>query len=247
MKKVNTRIYANDEKIGAAYIIFLLLFVFTIMWANMDCSEDYLKIEREYKSVTVNGLHLGDANDISRNGSVRRSYYRSGSCSLRPSAVLNKDNQLDGAEVPQEVSGFHSLVGNDSAEQIKDEIIEGQIEMTAQLIEAEAGNQDFKGKCLVADVVYNRVKSGTFPNDIESVIFQYLTDKYGDKHYQFSTVIDGSYENAGWYISEDSFKAAYQEYYTERRIDDRILYFTAGSYNPFCIPAYKYGDHYFGY
>ena len=209
MKKLNTRMYASDERTGIAYIIFLLLFVFTVMWANIDCSEDYLKIEREYESVTVNGLHLGDADDISRNGSVRRSYYRSGSCSLRPSTLLNKDNQLDGAEVPQEVSGFYSLVGNDSAEQIEDEIIEGQIEMTAQLVEAEAGNQDFKGKCLVADVVYNRVKSGTFPDDIESVIFQYLTDKYGDKHYQFSTVIDGSYENAALKLSSEIYHPAF--------------------------------------
>lgn len=136
----------------------------------------------------------------------------------------------------------------DSEEQIQEEIREGEMEMLAQLIEAEAGNQDFKGKCLVADVVLNRVDNALFPNSVEEVIMEYhVRESDNEKCYQFATVKYGTYDDAGWYISDDSFKAAYQEYNANQRIDSNILYFTAGGYNSYCTPAYKYGDHYFGY
>ncbi len=123
-------------------------------------------------------------------------------------------------------------------EEIEEEIRDGEIELLAQLIEAEAGNQDFEGKCLVADVVLNRIKSDRFPDSIEEVIFD---------EGQFSCISDGGFEKAGWSISEDSFKAAKQEYEGTSHLDYHILFFTAGFYNPYCIPAYKHGDHYFGY
>ena len=132
-------------------------------------------------------------------------------------------------------------------EQIQDEIIAGEIEMLAQLIEAEAATEDYHGKCLVADVVLNRVESDLFPNTIEEVIFQYKTRKSdGEDCYQFATVKYGTYDSAGWFISDDSFAAAYEEYYAEQRRDSDVLYFTAGGYNPYCIPMYCYGRHYFG-
>ena len=132
-------------------------------------------------------------------------------------------------------------------EQIEEEIIAGQIEMLAQLIEAEAATEDYHGKCLVADVVLNRVESDQFPDTIEEVIFQYKTRKSdGEDCYQFATVKYGAYDDAGWFISDDSFKAAYEEYYAEQRTDDVALYFTAGEYNKYCTPMYKYGNHYFG-
>lgn len=231
MKKVNTRMYANDNKIGAAYVIFLLLFIFTVMWANIDCSEDYRTIEREWKR--NDGLYSGNVVHASSYGDIHRYGDSSNLRSYRSDTLFEEDN------------------GVDSEEQIQEEIEAGEIEMLAQLIQAEAGNQDFKGMCLVADVVMNRVRSETFPNSVEEVIFQYLTDKYGDKHYQFSTIIDGSFDEAGWEMSDNAFKAAYQEYYASAKTghlpyDDRILYFTAGGYNPYCKPMYKYGDHYFG-
>lgn len=122
-------------------------------------------------------------------------------------------------------------------EEIEEEIRDGKIELLAQLVEAEAGNQDYIGKCLVADVVLNRIKSDRFPDSIEEVIFE---------EGQFSCISDGGFDKAGWNISEDSFKAARHEYMA-LEIDYDILFFTAGGYNKYCIPAYKYGDHYFGY
>lgn len=242
MGKINLKMYMTEEsKIDAFIVLMILWTLFSLGIIADSCFGDKEEIIRTYVSdptfrehknmeVVVNGLSWRDGDNSVSNGIVLSSSSDSSSDSICCNSV------------------FHTLVGtNDTEEQIAEEIRDGEIEMLAQLVQAEAGNQDYRGMCLVADVVLNRVVSGIFPDSIEEVIAQYLTDKHGGKHYQFSTYIDGSLENAGWYISDEARKAAYQEYMAERRIDDNVLYFTAGSYNPFCTPAYKYGDHYFGY
>lgn len=253
LKTVLKMYMTENTKIDAFIVLMILWTLFSLGVIADSCFGDKEEIIRTYVSdptfhehrkvdivvndvkhknmeVVVNGLSWRNGNNSVSNGVVLSSSTDSGSDSICCDSV------------------FHTLVGtNDTEEQIAEEVMYGEIEMLAQLIQAEAGNQDYRGMCLVADVVLNRVASGIFPNTVEEVIAQYLTDKHGDKHYQFSTYIDGSLENAGWYISDDARKAAYQEYMAERRIDDNVLYFTAGSYNPFCTPAYKYGDHYFGY
>lgn len=127
----------------------------------------------------------------------------------------------------------HLSVINPSEEDIQQEIIDGEKELLAQLIEAEAGNQDFYGKCLVADVVLNRVDDEYYPDTIEEVIFQ---------KGQFGVVTDGAFEKAGYHISEDSFKAASMEYDKKNRLNEDILYF---NYKPHRKNMWKYGDHYF--
>ena len=57
-------------------------------------------------------------------------------------------------------------------EEIEEEIRLGEMELLAQLIEAEAGNQDYTGKRLVGDVVINRIRSNRFPNTLEEVMEQ---------------------------------------------------------------------------
>lgn len=49
---------------------------------------------------------------------------------------------------------------------------EREIDLMAQLVWHEAGNQDMVGKMLVADTVLNRVEDSRFPNTVEEVIFQ---------------------------------------------------------------------------
>ena len=41
-----------------------------------------------------------------------------------------------------------------------------------RIVEAEAGDQDEIGRILVANVIFNRVRSQTFPDTVKSVIFQ---------------------------------------------------------------------------
>ncbi len=108
------------------------------------------------------------------------------------------------------------------------------VELLATCVEAEAGNQDLKGKQLVADVILNRVDSDRFPDDVESVITQ---------KYHFSTYWDGSMDNTE--PSDEAYEAVCME--LVERLDDEILFFSAGGYSKYCKPAYQYGDHYFGY
>ena len=123
----------------------------------------------------------------------------------------------------------------EGGENIEDEIYWDLLEMLAICVEAEAGNQDLYGKRLVVDVILNRVDSDRFPDDIISVI----TEKY-----HFSTYWDGSMEKVTC-PSEETYEAVRME--LEHRTNDKILFFTAGDYNPYCTPAFKYKDHYFGY
>ncbi len=109
------------------------------------------------------------------------------------------------------------------------------LEILATCVEAEAGNQDIMGKRLVADVILNRVDSPRFPDDIEGVITQ---------KYHFSTYWDGTMARIE--PSPETFEAVQMELYGQR-LDENILFFTAGDYNTYCVPAYTHGAHYFGY
>lgn len=118
-------------------------------------------------------------------------------------------------------------------DEIEEELLP-DIELIARAVEAEAENQNLMGKRLVAAVILNRLGSDRFPDDVKSVIYQ---------KNQFSVVSSGRINRVT--PSEDSIKAAKLE--IEDRSDSDILFFSAGGYNKYCKPGYKYGDHYFGY
>ncbi len=109
------------------------------------------------------------------------------------------------------------------------------MEMIAQLVEAEAGNQDLDGKRYVVDAVLNRVDSEQFPDTVEEVIYQ---------EDQFSVVKSGSFDKAKDIISEESREAVKMEY-TQRRNYD-ILYFSRGK-SPYASHHFKHQDHWFGW
>ena len=113
----------------------------------------------------------------------------------------------------------------------------GEIELLAQLIEAEAGNQDELGKRYVADVPLNRIDDPDYPDKMEDVIFQ-------KNPVQFSCTVDGNFEKAGWSISAESFRVAYEEY-TGERANTEIIYSRTERYSDSGTPAFKHDDHYF--
>ena len=108
------------------------------------------------------------------------------------------------------------------------------LDLLAALIWAEAGDQDFYGKRLVADVVLNRVASPAWPDTVEGVIFQ---------EGQFSVVSNGRLNQAS--PDAECYDAASLALDGDR-VDTRIMFFSMY----FCANgqyAYQYGDHYFGY
>lgn len=122
----------------------------------------------------------------------------------------------------------------DSDEQIAEEIYLGELELLAQLVEAEAGNQDFEGKCLVVDVVLNRVESPDFPNTISEVIFQ---------DGQFSVITNGAFDKAAWNMQESDYAAVMVE--TELHTNRDVLYFNNCSTVSGAGNKFKVGDHWF--
>ena len=101
---------------------------------------------------------------------------------------------------------------------------------------AEAGNtESIEGIERVLEVIANRCRSGRFPNTIDEVITQ---------KYQFQTVTEGTI----WkYEINDKVEQAWQNILDRGYcVDEQVLFFTAGGYNPYCVPMYKLGNHYFG-
>lgn len=120
-------------------------------------------------------------------------------------------------------------------EEIEEEIRFGEMELIAQLVMAEAGNQDLTGKRYVADVVLNRVDSDDFPNTVEEVIFQ---------ENQFNVIENGAFDEAGWTITEECYEAVKLEY--EERLNYDILYFSRGP-SKYASNHFKHQDHWFGW
>lgn len=120
-------------------------------------------------------------------------------------------------------------------EEIEEEIRFGEMELIAQLVMAEAGNQDLTGKRYVVDVVLNRVDSDIFPDTVEEVIFQ---------KNQFSVIENGDFDDAGWTITEECYEAVKLEY--EERLNYDILYFSRGP-SKYASNHFKHQDHWFGW
>ena len=123
---------------------------------------------------------------------------------------------------------------DDSEEQIAEEIVLGEMELLAQLVQAEAGNQSLEGKRLVVDVVLNRVADPRFPDTVEEVIFQ---------PGQFSVVNNGAFERAAWNMEDSDYAAVAIEY--EMHTNEEVLYFNNCSKVGGTGTPFKVGGHWF--
>ena len=92
-------------------------------------------------------------------------------------------------------------------------------EVLLKIVQAEAGNEDEKGKMLVAGVVMNRVENSRFPDSVEEVVFQ-----HEDGVYQFSPVANGTYYNVK--VTEETRKAV-DRVLSGEDITQGALYFAA--------------------
>lgn len=108
-----------------------------------------------------------------------------------------------------------------------------EFELFQRVVFAEAGNQGFYGKQLVADVILNRLASEQFPNTLEGVLLQ---------ENQFSCVSTGAiycYD-----LDEESKQAIITELMLERQNED-IIFFRTEKFSDYGTPAFQYGDHFF--
>lgn len=112
---------------------------------------------------------------------------------------------------------------------------QSDLDLLAAIVYAEAGDQDFTGQRLVADVVLNRVHSPAWPNTVSEVIYQ---------PYQFSPVLDGGLDRAWGNVTESCYEAARLALQGDH-INTEVIYFSMyGCSNG--IFAFQHGCHYFG-
>lgn len=120
---------------------------------------------------------------------------------------------------------------------------EKDYEVLCTIVEAEAGDQDEKGKILVANVILNRVRDDEFPDNITDVVFQ-----KSKKTYQFSPTRPG-----GRYYrvtpTENTIecveRALKGEDYSEGAIYFAMKTSSKSWFNRSLDFLFKHGDHYF--
>ncbi len=95
-------------------------------------------------------------------------------------------------------------------------------ETLLRIVQAEAGNEDIKGRILVANVVLNRVSDERFPDSVQEVVFQ----RAGGRA-QFSPVANGTYYSV--VVSEDTQEAVERALAGED-YSEGALYFAARQY-----------------
>lgn len=100
--------------------------------------------------------------------------------------------------------------------------------LIAKIVMAEAGNQDYIGKRLVADVVLNRLNSERWANTVAGVVYH-----------------PNQFTHPASYYTDDCLAAVEAE--CMERLDYDIMYFRAHHFFSGHPQAYQHGDHYFSY
>lgn len=112
-------------------------------------------------------------------------------------------------------------------------------EYLAKCTEAEASGEGFLGKCLVIDVILNRVESPLFPGTtVTDVVLQH-NDATGV--WQFSVAGNGMLDAA--VPTQETYDAIDHE--LQCRSYPGLLYFTSEGFSPYGTPWQKIGNHYF--
>lgn len=104
-------------------------------------------------------------------------------------------------------------------------------EYLCQCVEAEAGDQDYLGKCYVVDVILNRVDSKYFPDNVVDVI---------NEPRQFEVVLNGRINKVE--VTESTRQAVMEELIDRKNYE--ILFFCMWKFD-WCEFLFKHGDHYF--
>lgn len=135
-------------------------------------------------------------------------------------------------------------VVEDAEERIREECLtkyfgyvptDDEITLWTQLVMDECGHTEpDDGVRAVADVIANRCKDDRFPDTITGVVYQQS---------QFQPVGDGT---LGKFEVTDRVREICSDGISEGVIYP-YAFFTAGRYNPYCIPGEVIGHHYFGY
>lgn len=128
---------------------------------------------------------------------------------------------------------FTVTIENDEEETETMTILD-DMDLLADVVEAEAGNQSTLGKRLVVDVILNRIEDPRFPNTLREVLLQ---------PHQFSVVENGAIRSVT--PTQDTWDAIHLEW--GWRVSREVLYFQTGGFSKYGTPYEHVGDHYFSF
>ncbi len=161
-----------------------------------------------------------------------------------------EDEELQTQEKEEETSTEQYIA---STEQVADQMVseseyiltfsEEDYKVLCTIVEAEAGDQDEKGKILVANVILNRVKNSKFPDNITDVVFQ-----KSKKTYQFSPTRPGGRYH--WVTPTENTIECVERALKGEDYSEGAIYFamktSKNSWFNRCLDfLFKHGDHYF--
>lgn len=116
-----------------------------------------------------------------------------------------------------------------------------EIEYLCKCVESEAGDQDYLGKCYVADVILNRIESKGFPDNVMDVINQ-KNYKNGKWHWQFEVVKNGRINSIK--VTEET-RQAVQEELIERKNKEMLFFCVYDWFRGWAEYMFKHDGHYF--
>jgi N-acetylmuramoyl-L-alanine amidase len=149
------------------------------------------------------------------------------------SEMIFDDEELvvyDGADKKLLVISEDNNMGCDESDIIS--LSTEEIELIALVTMAEAEGEPEEGKRLVIDTILNRVDFGEFPSTVKEVIYQ---------PEQFSSMWNGRIDEC--YVMEEIYQLVEEE--LKYRLNNEVMFFTAGGYGKFGTPMFQVGNHYF--
>lgn len=110
-------------------------------------------------------------------------------------------------------------------------LTEGERDLLAAIVYAEANTEPLEGKRYMVDTVLNRVDDDRFPDSVTAVIFQ--PNQY------WTRGLPKTYES----IPEECYEAVDME--LAEQLNTEVLYFRTGHYHNFGTAVAQVGNHFF--
>ena len=134
-----------------------------------------------------------------------------------------------------------SRATNEVSEMAEFELTDAEFEYLCKCVESEAGDQDYLGRCYVADVILNRIESDGFPNNVVDVINQ-KHFKNGKWHWQFEVVKNDRINSVK--VTDETRKAV-QEELIERKNKEMLFFCAYDWFRGWAEYMFKHDGHYF--
>lgn len=177
--------------------------------------------------------YYGKEESSAYNGTDSRKYY----C-FRSIDLVSDEKKQQQTYTPSGSSLGDNLQTGDTTSTVIS-VTQNDVELLRKVVAAEAGNQEYKGKAAVAEVIINRVKSKSFPNSVYNVIYA---------KGQFATVTNGSINTAYGKMSttvKEEINKAVDDALHGSNYCQGALYFRTKYYFSGLEGVTQIGDHYF--